>query len=156
VDVAIRSQLTDLPTRDIAVQAIAEGACVITPDLDVAIDVCNQLAPEHLEVLTRDPDTIAPRLKHYGGLFLGSHSAEVFGDYGVGPNHVLPTGSTARFKGGLSVFDFLRVRTWLRMNPSPESEEVATDAARLARLEGLEAHARSAERRLQRRSTESA
>jgi histidinol dehydrogenase len=71
----------------------------------------------------------------------------VLGDYGAGPNHVLPTGSTARFTGGLSVFDFLRVRTWLRVDDPAAVRPLAQDAAQLARLEGLEAHARAAERR---------
>ncbi len=90
---------------------------------------------------------MAGRFQHYGGLFIGSSSAEVFGDYGIGPNHTLPTGGVARYKGGLSVFDFLRVRTWLRLDNGPESAAIAGDAAALARLEGLEAHARAADRR---------
>ena len=105
-------------------------------------------SPEHLEVLTSDPDEVARRLRHYGGLFVGAASAEVMGDYGVGPNHTLPTGGVARFKGGLSVLDFVRVRTWLRLSPGDDTAAVAADAAALARLEGLEAHARSAERRM--------
>jgi len=88
-----------------------------------------------------------PRLKHYGALFVSGRSAEVFGDYGVGPNHVLPTGGTARAFGGLSVFTFLRVRTWLQMGDEASLGGIIQDAAELARLEGLEAHARSAERR---------
>ncbi len=91
---------------------------------------------------------MARRARHYGGLFIGSASAEVFGDYGIGPNHTLPTGGVARFKGGLSVFDFLRIRTWLRMDRGGDASTAARDAAALARLEGLEAHARAAERRL--------
>ncbi|MSQ04136.1 MAG: histidinol dehydrogenase, partial [Myxococcales bacterium] len=86
--------------------------------------------------------------RHYGGLFIGGASAEVFGDYGVGPNHVLPTGTAARFTGGLNVLHFLRVRTWLAMAGGADLAGVIDDAARLARLEGLEAHARSAEHRL--------
>ena len=95
--------------------------------------------------MTRDAEALQPRLRHYGGLFVGHGAAEVLGDYGAGPNHVLPTGGTARQTGGLSVFTFLRVRTWLRMH-APEA--LARDAAALARLEGLVGHARSAERRL--------
>jgi phosphoribosyl-ATP pyrophosphohydrolase/phosphoribosyl-AMP cyclohydrolase/histidinol dehydrogenase len=86
---------------------------------------------------------LAERVRHYGALFRGRAGAEVFGDYGSGPNHVLPTGGAARRKGGLSVLDFLRVRTWLQLDDARD----ARDAAALARLEGLEAHARAAERR---------
>ena len=85
-----------------------------------------------------------------GGLFLGGATAEVLGDYGAGPNHTLPTGGTARFSGGLSVLTFLRHRTWIRIDDLAEAQPLVRDAAALARLEGLEAHARSAERRLKR------
>jgi phosphoribosyl-ATP pyrophosphohydrolase/phosphoribosyl-AMP cyclohydrolase/histidinol dehydrogenase len=147
VDEALAAQLATLPTAGVAREAVANGFAVLCRDADEAIGVCDRLAPEHLEVLTDDADAHAARLKHYGGLFVGGASAEVFGDYGVGPNHVLPTGTAARFTGGLNVLHFLRVRTWLRMEPGADLAEVVTDAARLARLEGLEAHARSAEER---------
>jgi phosphoribosyl-ATP pyrophosphohydrolase/phosphoribosyl-AMP cyclohydrolase/histidinol dehydrogenase len=148
VDHALRSQLEDLPTRDIAVAALGNGFAVVAGTLEEALAVCDRLAPEHLQVLTRDAEEVARRLAHYGGLFIGGASAEVFGDYGIGPNHTLPTGGVARFKGGLSVFDFLRIRTWLRMDHGADAAAAARDAAALARLEGLEAHARAAERRL--------
>ena len=80
---------------------------------------------------------------NYGAVFVGERSAEVLGDYGVGPNHVLPTGGTARSRGGLSVLDFLRVRTWLQIRDA--DAELLDDVAWLARQEGLEAHARAAE-----------
>ena len=147
VDAAITRQLATLPTADTASLAIAGGYSVLCPDLDAAIAVCDRLAPEHLELSCANAAAIAPRLRHYGGLFIGEGSAEVLGDYGAGPNHVLPTGSTARFTGGLSVFDFLRVRTWLRVDDPAAVRPLAQDAAQLARLEGLEAHARAAERR---------
>lgn len=147
VDAALDARLAVLPTRDTASAACAEGFTVVCDDLAQARDVCDQLAPEHLEVMTADPASDAEALKHYGGLFVGHGSAEVFGDYGVGPNHVLPTGSTARFTGGLSVMHFLRMRTWLAMDDGPDADLVAADAALLARLEGLEGHARSAETR---------
>jgi histidinol dehydrogenase len=119
----------------------------VVDGLDEAVAVCDRLAPEHLQVVTEDADGVAARLAHWGGLFIGAGSAEVLGDYGIGPNHTLPTGGVARFKGGLSVFDFLRVRTWLRME-GPADGAALADAAALARLEGLEAHARAAEGRL--------
>ena len=148
VDAELERDLESLPTRPTAEAALANGFTVVVDDLDQAITVCDRLAPEHLQVLTADPQTVAERLNHWGGLFVGEMSAEVFGDYGVGPNHTLPTGGVARFKGGLSVLDFLRVRTWLRMEPGDATEGLARDAAALARLEGLEAHARAAECRL--------
>lgn len=148
VDAALAAALATLPTADVARQAVANGFAVVCADADQAIGVCDRLAPEHLEVLTADADAHAARLRHYGGLFIGGASAEVFGDYGVGPNHVLPTGTAARYSGGLNVLHFLRVRTWLRMDPaSPALMPLVDDAAELARLEGLEAHARSAEDR---------
>jgi histidinol dehydrogenase len=84
------------------------------------------VAPEHLEVMTADAAGVAKRCQHYGGLFVGAVAAEVLGDYGCGPNHVLPTGGTARFSGGLSVFNFLRVRTWMRIDDARASQQVAT------------------------------
>ncbi|MGM0574586.1 MAG: histidinol dehydrogenase [Myxococcota bacterium] len=148
VDEALDRRLADLPTAETAREAVAQGFAVLCDDLEAAVDVSDRLAPEHLEVLTADPQEVASRCRHYGGLFVGAGTAEVFGDYGAGPNHVLPTGSTARFTGGLSVLDFLRVRTWMRIDDPAAAAPLARDAARLARLEGLEGHARSAERRL--------
>jgi phosphoribosyl-ATP pyrophosphohydrolase/phosphoribosyl-AMP cyclohydrolase/histidinol dehydrogenase len=148
VDAALERQLADLPTRGVAEAALRNGFAVIAADLDEAAEACNRLAPEHLQVLTENAGEVARSLNHYGGLFIGSSSAEVFGDYGIGPNHTLPTGGVARYKGGLSVFDFLRVRTWLRMDDGPDTAATVADAAALARLEGLEAHARAAERRI--------
>ncbi len=148
VDTELARQLAELPTRDIAGAALGNGFAVIADSLEEALAVCDRIAPEHLQILTKDAEEVARRANHYGGLFIGSASAEVFGDYGIGPNHTLPTGGVARFKGGLSVFDFLRIRTWLRMNHGRDAAAAARDAAALARLEGLEAHARAAERRL--------
>ena len=148
VESELALQLAELPTRATAEPALGNGFAVLAETLDDAIEICDRLAPEHLQVLAVDADEIWPRLDHWGGLFVGDASAEVFGDYGVGPNHTLPTGGVARFKGGLSVFDFLRIRTWLRLDEGPEVVAVARDAATLARLEGLEGHARAAERRI--------
>jgi phosphoribosyl-ATP pyrophosphohydrolase/phosphoribosyl-AMP cyclohydrolase/histidinol dehydrogenase len=148
VDSELERQLEDLPTRDVASAALEHGFTVIVDDIDDATKLCDKLAPEHLQVLTRDAHDVAERLGHWGGLFIDEISAEVFGDYGAGPNHTLPTGGVARFKGGLSVLDFLRVRTWLELETGERAAEMARDAAALARLEGLEAHARAAERRI--------
>lgn len=151
VDAEISRQLEKLPTRTTAAAAIDGGFSVIAESIHQAVEVCDRIVPEHLQVLTADPDLVAARLTHWGGLFVGPTSAEVFGDYGAGPNHTLPTSGVARFKGGLSVLDFLRVRTWMKLEPGDGAEEMARDAAELARLEGLEAHARAAERRARRR-----
>jgi len=136
-------QLEDLPTADIARDAMQNGFAVAVSDLDQAVDVCERLAPEHLELILKQPGAVAKRLRNYGTLFVGS--AEVFGDYGAGPNHVLPTGGSARYTGGLSVLTFLKIQTWLELDGPAD---LAGDAAALARLEGLEAHARAAERRV--------
>jgi phosphoribosyl-ATP pyrophosphohydrolase/phosphoribosyl-AMP cyclohydrolase/histidinol dehydrogenase len=148
VEAELERQLATLATRDTAAVALDNGFAVVAEDIDSAIDVCDRLAPEHLQVVTENDERVARRLNHWGGLFLGEISAEVFGDYGAGPNHTLPTGGVARFKGGLSVFDFVRVRTWLELDDAEAAGELARDAAELARLEGLEAHARAAEKRL--------
>jgi phosphoribosyl-ATP pyrophosphohydrolase/phosphoribosyl-AMP cyclohydrolase/histidinol dehydrogenase len=140
-------QLATLPTADVARAALERGRTFVLESLDAAIAACDRLAPEHLAVWLENADVVAPRLRHYGALFLGAETSVAFGDYGAGPNHVLPTGGTARSTGGLSVLTFLRVRTWLRMHPSPITAAFARDAAALARLEGLEGHARAAERR---------
>jgi phosphoribosyl-ATP pyrophosphohydrolase/phosphoribosyl-AMP cyclohydrolase/histidinol dehydrogenase len=144
VESALHRRLADLPTAATARAALVNGFAVPCATLDEAIAVCDRLAPEHLELLVADAADVAPRVRHYGGLFVGAGAAEVLGDYGAGPNHVLPTGAGARHTGGLSVLHFLRVRTWLRMD---DPAALARDAAHLARLEGLEGHARSAERR---------
>ncbi|MFO0744568.1 MAG: histidinol dehydrogenase [Myxococcota bacterium] len=149
VEAEVERQLGALPepNRATAAAACGNGGIVVAVDLDAAISACNRLAPEHLEVMVAEPWALAPRLAHHGALFVGAGAAEVLGDYGAGPNHVLPTGGTARHTGGLSVLTFLRVRTWLEITDRQAGANLAEDATRLARLEGLEAHARAAERR---------
>ena len=144
VEEELARQLADLPTADTARAALAGGCAVVCADLDEAARASDALAPEHLALAVTDPRALAQELRHYGSLFLGARSAEAFGDYGAGPNHVLPTGGGARTTGGLSVLSFLRVRTWLELE---RPGELAADAAALGRLEGLHAHARSAELR---------
>jgi phosphoribosyl-ATP pyrophosphohydrolase/phosphoribosyl-AMP cyclohydrolase/histidinol dehydrogenase len=141
-------QIADLPTGEVARAALANGGVVMVANVEEGIAACDALAPEHLELCLQDAAAVAPRLSHFGALFIGSRSAEVLGDYGAGPNHVLPTGGTARSRGGLSVYSFLRVRTWLRIDDSAAARPLVEDAAWFGRVEGLEAHARSAERRL--------
>lgn len=145
VELQLERQLQDLPTAPIARSALANaGAYVHVDSLEQAAQVSDALAPEHLELMVADPNALAERVRCYGGLFVGAQSAEVFGDYGVGPNHVLPTGRGGRFQAGLSVLTFLRASTWLQLD---QPQDLTADSARLARIEGLEAHARAAERR---------
>ena len=144
VEVALRQELADLSTAPTAVAALKNGYAVIVDDLDEAVALCNRIAPEHLEVLCDDAPSVAAKLKHFGGLFVGSDAAEVLGDYGAGPNHTLPTGGTARRQGGLSVLNFLKVSTWMRIDVRAQSQELVEDAVALAKMEGLQAHALSA------------
>lgn len=147
VDTELAQQLETLPTAAIARVALANGYAVVAASLDEAIGLTDRFAPEHMEVLTREPERVARRVRHFGAAFIGAGAAEVLGDYGAGPNHTLPTGGVARSAGGLSVLDFLRVRTWLRIDDLAASAPIVEDAVTLARVEGLEAHARAGERR---------
>jgi len=144
VERQLAAQLSSLPTAEVARQALKNGFAFTAKDIDQAIGICDELAPEHLELFVKEPGETARRLSNYGALFIGSASAEVYGDYGAGPNHVLPTGGGARRQGGLSVITFLKIQTWLRID---DPARLSADATTLARLEGLEAHARAAERR---------
>jgi phosphoribosyl-ATP pyrophosphohydrolase/phosphoribosyl-AMP cyclohydrolase/histidinol dehydrogenase len=135
--------------------ALANGGGVICVNsLEEGVAACEVIAPEHLALHLTDSATamVTPRLRTYGTLFVGSRTGEVLGDYGAGPNHVLPTGGAVRGTGGLSVLTFLRLRTWLRIDDSAAACELADDSAWLARAEGLEGHARSAEKRTSLRS----
>ncbi len=139
-------QLEEFPNADVARAAIESGCACVVDDAETAAAVSNRIAPEHLELIVRNPDAWQPLLEHYGALFIGAGSAEVFGDYGVGPNHVLPTDGAARAVGGLSVMRFLRIRTWLALDAKREDYRgVVHDARDFARLERLEGHARAAE-----------
>lgn len=143
----VLAQLETLPTAETARAAMHNGFAVLCSDIGEAIAITDVLAPEHLEVLTRNPRDIGHKLSHYGAIFVGDGSAEVLGDYGAGPNHTLPTGGRARYTGGLSVYHFLRVRTWMRIEDKPAARQLVQDSIALARMEGLEGHARSAEKR---------
>jgi len=140
VDAALQAALGSLETSATAGRAVENGFCVVAETLAQAARVCNALAPEHLQLSLADADSLRPLLRHYGALFLGAGACEVLGDYGMGPNHVLPTGGAARHVGGLSVMSFLRLRTWLRIEDVGDADEVLADAAELAGLEGLCAH----------------
>jgi histidinol dehydrogenase len=149
VNAALARRLAELSTRATAEAALKGNSfAVVCASLEEACGVSDALAPEHLEVMTRDAEGVARRLKHFGGIFIGSGAAEVIGDYGAGPNHTLPTGGVARYKGGLSVLDFLRVRTFIRVDDPAAAAGLYRDAAALARMEGLAAHGEAARVRL--------
>ncbi len=140
IQIELAKQLDSLPTAVTARQSLQNGFVFVCDDLDQAVNVANRIAPEHLQISTRDAQRIANQINNAGAVFIGERTAEVIGDYGIGPNHTLPTGGTARFQGGLSVIHFLRLRTWIRMDDLVESRSVATDTQRLAQMEGLIGH----------------
>ena len=123
------------------------GALIHVKDMDEAIEVANFIAPEHLELSVADPEAMAPRIKHAGAIFMGRYTAEALGDYCAGPNHVLPTSRTARFSSPLGVYDFQK-RSSLIFCSADGASELGKTASTLARGEGLDAHARSAEYRI--------
>ncbi len=140
----VKRQMAMLPRRQIAEASLeVYGAAIVMKDLDEAVGLANQIAPEHLELLVKDPWGLLPRIKHAGAIFMGGTSPGVLGDYLAGPNHVLPTGGTARFASPLSVDDFQR-RTSLIAFSQEKLEALEPALMELARLEGLEAHARAA------------
>ncbi len=145
----LRRQIADLPTSHVASVALTNGGVICVCAIEEAVAACDAIAPEHLALHLTDAAAaiVTPRLHNYGTLFVGSRAGEVLGDYGAGPNHVLPTGGAVRGMGGLSVMTFLRLRTWLRIDDAAAACELADDSAWFARAEGLEGHARSAERR---------
>ncbi len=146
-----RAVARELPTLSRAAIAGSSwerhGATIVIGDWDEACRLVDRLAPEHLQIVTRDPWAIFERVRHAGSVFLGHATPEAVGDYVGGPNHVLPTGRTARFASGLSVFDFLKRTTWLAADARSLSV-LGPVAITLAEAEGLTAHARSVALRL--------
>jgi histidinol dehydrogenase len=148
VAASLEHELAALPRAAIAGASWrAHGAIIIVSHWDEAIDLVNRLAPEHLQLMLRDPATLFARIRHAGAAFLGAFCPEAVGDYIAGPNHVLPTGRTARFASGLSVFDFLKRTTWVAADAASLAR-VGPAAVALAEAEGLDAHARSIALRL--------
>ncbi|MCB1787834.1 MAG: histidinol dehydrogenase [Gammaproteobacteria bacterium] len=131
----------------IATALRARGALIVCRDLDEAAEVANFIAPEHLELSLADPEAYVAKIRHAGAIFMGRHTSEPLGDYCAGPNHVLPTSRTARFSSPLGVYDFQK-RSSLIMVSAAGAQTLGRTASVLARGEGLEAHARSAEYRL--------
>jgi histidinol dehydrogenase len=144
----VEEQLATLPRQAIAGASWRDfGAIVRLRDLADAPALVDRLAPEHLELVGPRAEALAERIRHAGAIFIGAHTPEVIGDYVGGPNHVLPTGRSARFASGLSVYDFLK-RTTLLACPAESLAVLGPAAARLARAEGLAGHAQAIERRL--------
>jgi histidinol dehydrogenase len=145
---AVREQLARLPRTGIAEQALERfGATIVVPDLATGVEVVNRVAPEHLELLVQDPWALLGSIRHAGAIFMGPHSPEPVGDYFAGPNHVLPTMGTARFSSALTVQTFVK-RSSIIATSARFLEANGAKIARMARMEGLEAHARSVEVRL--------
>jgi len=140
--------IADMPRARIIAESFARrGALIRTRDLDEACAIANRVAPEHLELAVAEPDALLPHIRHAGAIFIGHYASEVLGDYCAGPNHVLPTGRTARFSSPLSVHDFEKRSSMLRISREA-AQKLGPVAATLAYGEGLTAHARSAEARI--------
>ena len=140
----VERQVATLPRREIATASLREyGAIVVVENLDFACGIVDEIAPEHLQIVTRDDEAVAAKIKHAGAIFFGEYTPEAVGDYLAGPNHVLPTGRTARFSSALGVYDFVKRTSLLRYSQAA-FREVAQSVAVLAEAEGLGGHARSA------------
>ncbi len=151
IERAVVEQLAELPRGDVARRAMREnGAVLVTRSLSEAVDLANELAPEHLELAVKNPRRLVARIEHAGAIFLGHCSPEAFGDYLAGPNHVLPTGGSARFASPLGVYDFLKRTSIIEANPRALAR-LGEPLLRLAKMEGLDAHGAAVARRIERR-----
>ena len=140
--------LPQMPRADIIVKSLnGRGALILTASMDEACAISNRIAPEHLEVSSREPQRWEPLLRHAGAIFLGAYTSESLGDYCAGPNHVLPTSGTARFSSPLGVYDFQKRSSLIEVSESG-AQSLGRIASVLAHGEGLQAHARAAEMRL--------
>jgi histidinol dehydrogenase len=140
----VERQAESLPRREIVRSSLQDyGAIVVVETLEEACALVNELAPEHVEIVTRDDESVAEMIRHAGAIFFGSYTPEAVGDYLAGPNHVLPTSRTARFSSALGVFDFVKRTSLLRYSKDAFAH-VAESVAVLAECEGLNGHARSA------------
>jgi histidinol dehydrogenase len=145
---SIERLLPSMEREEIIAAALRDrGALILCKDIDEACDLANRIAPEHLELSVAEPQTLAKKIRHAGAIFMGRHTSEPLGDYCAGPNHVLPTSRTARFSSPLGVYDFQK-RSSLIMASERGADSLGRTASVLARGEGLTAHARAAEYRL--------
>jgi histidinol dehydrogenase len=148
VQESISRLLPDMPRAAIIAKSLNDrGALILTRSMEEACDISNRIAPEHLEVSSRDPHRWEPLLKHAGAIFLGAYTSESLGDYCAGPNHVLPTSGTARFSSPLGVYDFQKRSSLIEVSEAG-AQVLGKIASVLAHGEGLQAHARAAEMRL--------
>ena len=148
VKAAIDRLLPEMPRRDVIRASLeGRGALIHTRSMEEACEISNRIAPEHLEVSSRDPQRWEPLLRHAGAIFLGAFTSESLGDYCAGPNHVLPTSGTARFSSPLGVYDFQKRSSLIEVSEAG-AQQLGPIAAELAYGEGLQAHARAAEMRL--------
>ena len=148
VQAAINRLLPDMPRREIIAKSLnGRGALIHTRSMEEACTISNQIAPEHLEVSSREPHRWEPLLKHAGAIFLGAFTSESLGDYCAGPNHVLPTSGTARFSSPLGVYDFQKRSSLIEVS-EVGAQTLGRIASVLAHGEGLQAHAQAAEMRL--------
>lgn len=137
-------QAESIPLKENAIKSLNErGIIIVCPDKWAAIDISNLLAPEHLELFSYDPYPLLDKVKNAGSVFIGKYTPESVGDYLGGPNHVLPTSSTARFFSPLGVYDFQKRFSWIEFNKN-SLQKYLNDIMLIANAEGLEAHARSA------------
>jgi len=147
VQVEVGRQIETLPRAEIVAQSLNNrGGIVLTKDLDEAVELSNAYGPEHLCLSVNDPWAWSEKVMSAGGIFMGEYSFEVLGDYVAGPSHVMPTSGTARFASPLNVWDFVHIISLIGLNETA-GRELSKSAAVIARAEGLEAHARSADRR---------
>ncbi len=148
VQASIERLLPAMPRREIIARSLNDrGALILTRSMEEACAISNRIAPEHLEVSSRDPHRWEPLLRHAGAIFLGAYTSESLGDYCAGPNHVLPTSGTARFSSPLGVYDFQKRSSLIEVSEAG-AQQLGRIAAELAYGEGLQAHARAAELRL--------
>jgi histidinol dehydrogenase len=149
VAASMARQVAELPRRDVIGASLSKrGALILARNLREACELVNRIAPEHLELSVAKPDALLPKIRHAGAIFLGRDSSEALGDYCAGPNHVLPTSRTARFSSPLGVYDFQKRSSVIRVSRKA-AVKLGAVAAELARGEGLTAHARAAELRMQ-------
>ena len=151
VETAVAAQLATLPRAAVAAASWRDfGAIILVESLDEAVPLVDAVAPEHLEIVARDADRLAARIRNTGAIFLGPHTPEAIGDYVAGSNHVLPTARSARFSSGLGVLDFMKRTSILRCG-ADQLAALGPAAIALGEAEGLAAHARSVAIRLNRR-----
>ncbi|MDO9313133.1 MAG: histidinol dehydrogenase [Burkholderiaceae bacterium] len=150
VQAEIDRLIDTMPRRDVIRASLeGRGALIRTRSMEEACEISNRIAPEHLEVSSRDPHRWEPLLKHAGAIFLGAYTSESLGDYCAGPNHVLPTSGTARFSSPLGVYDFQKRSSLIEVSEAG-AQKLGVVAAEIAYGEGLQAHAQAAEMRLKR------